>query len=569
MAAFNFDFTELTFTNLKNEVDVFLQKTYKKAGQVFSAASPYGHILQAVDMIFQLLMTYLKNTVNQFDLSAPNNVNARTIRTLAMIGGHDPVRGQSATGTLRLQVRPTITISEEIGGSKITFLNRTRIRNKTNNLDYYLDLGVNSISFIIAPGVDFYLPVTQGLNKTQIFTGLGEKNQSLSIVAPSIQEVEQNRIVVRVNSQVWSKREHLYDMLPNEDSYFVKTGFTGSAEIWFGNDNFGRTPEVGDKIEVNYVVTEGFAGNILNSVDNDFVFIDEVFDAFGNLVDIEKNFFIFIENEIGFGADAESIEFTKAIMPFVSRNFVLAKPEQFTFVLRRLNIFSQVNAYTTEKGSDFDNQDPLDDSIVYIFLVPDFTQFLKNNNTANYFTLNSDAFTLDNNEKNKIIQYLNAQGTIGVGIGVKIIQPVQSKYILNIVLFYFNDVSIKNVNEEILNSLSDYFVNLQRRDIIPKSDLIRVVENVDGVDSVSIGIISEKNEAYHREFEEFKESIMKSDPTADPDKIVMEDYDPKLVLGLDPVLNDIIITKDELILIRGGWKDRFGTFYDELPNNKS
>ena len=42
-------------------------------------------------------------------------------------------------------------------------------------------------------------------------------------------------------------------------------------------------------------------------------------------------------------------------------------------MLKRLNVFSQIDAYTTEKGGEMDDGDPNDDSVVYIFLVPNIT----------------------------------------------------------------------------------------------------------------------------------------------------------------------------------------------------
>jgi hypothetical protein len=565
--AFNFKFTEIRFNSLKTQVEEYVTSLYKKAGQMFSAGSPYGQILQVVEMIYQLLMTYLKNTVNQFDLSSPDNQNDRTIRTLAVISGHSPVRAQSASGTLRLQVRPAIDIEEEIQGSKITFFNRSRIRNKTNNLEYFLDLGKDFVSYDVEPGSSLFLPIIQGVIQTQTFTATGEPNQSYSVVLPPFQSVEQNIFQVKVDGNTWTKRGHLYDILPEERAYSARTGFNGGLEIWFGNGNFGQIPQTGDEIEVTYIISNGEDGNLPNNLTDDFTYIDEVYDKFGNLVDVESNFFTFIENEISFGSDTESVEFTKSIMPYISRNFVLAKPEQFIFVLKRLNIFTQINAYTTEKGTQFDNKNPLDDSIVYLFLVPDFTRYIVGN-TSNYFNVDINAFYLDDTEKQKIVTYLNTQGIVGVGIGVKIIQPVISRYVLNISLITFDDVENDSVRGQVLEALSDYFIDLQRRDRIPKSDLIRVIENVDGVDSVSVRIVSQKNEEYHRQYEEYKTSIMLSDPTANPDNIIMEDYDPDLVLGLDKDLNDILIDKDELALIRGGWHDRYGTFYDQVPKKQ-
>jgi len=565
MNNFNFNLIDITFSGLKTYLDTWIKKLYKKADQVFSPASPYGHILQAVEMIYQLQMVYLKNTVNQFDLSSPTNLNKRTIRTLSLIGGHNPVRGQSSTGTIMLQVLQDVSISKEMPGQKVTFINKTRIRNKTNNLDYMLDFGSNYMSFNVVPGTKMYLPVKQGSISTQSFTGTGDENQSFAVVVSNNQEIGEDGIIVRVNGSIWTQRDHIYDILPNEDAYVIRTGFEQGIEVWFGNSNFGKIPEIGEEILVEYIITDGSQGNILNNVTNDWIFIDEVYDMFGGIINIEKNFIITIYNEINFGSDGESVEFTKSIMPFISRNFVLSRPEHFIFILKRLNIFSQVFAYTTEKGTQFDNKNPLDDSIVYLFLVPNFAVYLKNNATASYFSLNINAFYLDDYEQEKVLKYLYTQGTVGIGIGVNIIQPVMSKYIFNISLYIYENADESNLRKNVLNALSDYFMNLQRRDRIPKSDLIKVVENITEVDSVSILILSEKNETYHKQYYDYVESIMKANPTVDPSKIKMEGYDTDLVLGLDPDLNDILIDKNELPLIRGGWIDRYGNYYNDIP----
>jgi len=567
MDNFNFNLIDITFSGLKSQLDAWIKKLYKKADQVFSPASPYGHILQALEMIYQLQMVYLKNVVNQFDLSSPTNLNPRTIRTLSIIGGHDPVRPQSATGSIKLQIVQGVSISKEIPGQKITFVNKTKLKNKTNNLDYFLDLGSNFISFNVVPGTEIYLPVKQGIIQTQVFTGSSTENQSFSIVVSNNQTVAEDGIIVRVNGNIWTRRIHIYDMLPNEQSYVVRSGFEGGIEIWFGNGNFGKIPEIGEEIYVEYIVTAGSSGNILNNISNDWIFVDEVYDTYGGIVDVEKNFIITIDQEINFGSDGESVEFTKSIMPFISRNLVLSRPEQFMFVLQRLNVFSQVYAYTTEKGSQFDNKNPIDDSIVYLFLVPNYTVYLKNNSTASYFNLNINAFYFDEYEQEKILRYLYTQGTIGIGIGVKIVQPVISKYVFTISLYIYENANEQNLRKNILDALSDYFVNLKRRDRIPKSDLIKVIEGVNEVDSVSINIISEKNETYHKKYYDYVESIIKKNPNANPAEIKMEGYDPNLVLGLDPDLNDILIDKNELPLIRGGWFDRFGNYYNDIPTD--
>jgi hypothetical protein len=320
------------------------------------------------------------------------------------------------------------------------------------------------------------------------------------------------------------------------------------------------------EIEVRYVVSDGSLGNIPHLLVNDWTFVDDVYDGFGVSVDVESNFNIFIENEISLGGDSETPQFTKQILPYVSRNFVLARPEQYIFMLSRLNVFSQIDAFTTEKGTENDNEDTSDDSVVYLFLIPNIALFTTGGNS--YFDLSLNAFILEDAEKQKIAQYIRTQGTLAVGTSLKILDPVIRKYVLNVFVRIFDDAIEDNVRSEILDATSDYFINLERRGRIPKSDIIRVIEDIDGVDSVSVEFISNANEEYHLEFEKFKTSVMMDNPNVNPDEIVMEGYEPNRVIGLDPLLGDIVYTKNELPMIRGGWETRDGVFYNETPQTR-
>ena len=85
-------FTEITFENVQAEVNLFLQKTYNKANQLFSLASPFGQTLTVIEELYQLSFLYLKNSINQFDLSNPNSNNYNIIRSAAIVAGHNPSR---------------------------------------------------------------------------------------------------------------------------------------------------------------------------------------------------------------------------------------------------------------------------------------------------------------------------------------------------------------------------------------------------------------------------------------------------------------------------------------------
>ena len=117
-------FTEISFDNIQSQIQQYLQDQYSKANLLFSTSSPYGQILSVVENLFQLSIIYLKNSIQQFDITNPNSVNERIIKNAAIYCGHIPTRSISATGTLSITIKTTTDIENSIPGSRITFKNQ-------------------------------------------------------------------------------------------------------------------------------------------------------------------------------------------------------------------------------------------------------------------------------------------------------------------------------------------------------------------------------------------------------------------------------------------------------------
>jgi hypothetical protein len=142
------------------------------------------------------------------------------------------------------------------------------------------------------------------------------------------------------------------------------------------------------------------------------------------------------------------------------------------------------------------------------------------------------------------------------------------RYVLNIVLRYFENYDKDALKIEIRKNLNDYFLNVNRRDRIPRSDIIAILEGIDGIDSVNVFFISEENEKAIRDGYYFV-PVYGIDPATDQ-KVLIENK--KIVLGLneDPQLGldsfgDIKIDNNEIAIIRGNWTDRNNNFYEEVP----
>ena len=106
------NFIEITFSNIKGEIERFLRGEHNKGNLLFSPASPYGQILSVLQNLQQMSYLYLKNTIDQFDLGAVNSNNERVIRNAAILAGHIPGRGISATGTLKFSLKSNIDLEK-------------------------------------------------------------------------------------------------------------------------------------------------------------------------------------------------------------------------------------------------------------------------------------------------------------------------------------------------------------------------------------------------------------------------------------------------------------------------
>jgi hypothetical protein len=106
----------------------------------------------------------------------------------------------------------------------------------------------------------------------------------------------------------------------------------------------------------------------------------------------------------------------------------------------------------------------------------------------------------------------------------------------------YADAKDDSVDSQILDKISEYFLNLNKVDRIPKSDVVQELSSISDIHSVDITFLSRKNEEYHRQ-----------NPTVNASSMV----------GLDSILGDIIFEPSEVPIIRGGWFDRNNFYYSE------
>jgi hypothetical protein len=543
---------QIKFGDIFNNVKEYLTKVYNQTGDVFSPSSAYGQILNVMQNFMQMVFLYIEDSIVEQNITTASKL--KSVQAFSRLAGHDPTRSISAQGTVKLKWKPTVV---DLNASYVNILDKTKLKCENNSLQYFLLIS-NSLGSIKLNKNDnsfTYVKIIQGEIESQTRTGDGNPLQSFNF--QSNKPIDNDNVSVKVNGNSFEIVDSLYDMKKGDYSCMVKTGLAGGIDLYFGNEDFGVMPPVGSVIEIEYIKTDGYGGNIFGKSNSiNFKFIENSYANTGEEVDLNEFLEVSVDKSIILGADAESMELTKMIAPYASRSFVLANPNNYVNLLSRFN-YSFVDAYTTYEDEYID-----DDNVVYLFLIPDISKRLQN--TTDYFTTNIKNFYLDEDEKSAVYKYINQSGRQIVSSELEIVDPIVKKYVMNIFLRIFDFADISTLNNEIVNAITNYLIKVRRRDKIPKSDLVSIIENIHGVDSVNISFVCKENEdsiinGYYIQKVSSFDNIRGIMSTKENKITISPNTDPNL--GLDE-FGDIKIGLNEMPIFRGGWSDRFGNYYE-------
>jgi hypothetical protein len=545
---------KISFNDIQLKIRNWLIDTYNQSESVFSKSSPFGQILAVIQEFAQLIFYYIEDSL--VELNIYTATKQRSIYGWARLAGHNPTRSISSQGTINIKIKPGA--DAPLNASYILILDKTKVTCINNNKKYFIQLGnINGNLRIPLNSIDVTpLKIIQGELETQTLTGTGLALQSFTIESKGT--IENDLIYITVNGEIYDIIDSLYDMNKGDKKCLVKTGLAGGIDIYFGNEDFGTIPALGSTINVQYVKTDGYEGNVYSKSSSiQFKFDDSGWTNTGEEVDLNKILNVEIEKPIILGADSENPELTKLIAPKTSRSFILANPDNYINFLSRFN-YSYVDAYNT-----FNDDYISDDNVVYLFLIPDIAKRLTNN--TDYFTTNLQNFYLDENEKQALIDFIDMSGRQVMGTELQVVDPIMTKYVTNIYLRIYDSVDQSTLKNDILTKLTDYLLKVKRRDKIPKSDIIALIENIKGVDSVNLSFVSEVNEraiidGYYIQKVSSLDKVRGITIVTENQIMLKSGDDPNL--GLDD-FGDIKIGLNEQPVIRGGWYDRFGNYYED------
>jgi hypothetical protein len=525
------------FTNLKIRVrDIlgesiqFLQDKFKQSRSVFTAASPFGQLLIVVENLSQLIFYYIEDAVTELNINEASRVSS--IYSLATLSGHNPSRAIGATGQIRMIRKPNINPP----ASKVILNNLFRVRCENNGLIYAIELAQEDVRLALTGAeTTAIFNIRQGQIESQTFTAKGQAFESYQLGAPNNFYIDNFLVNVYINGEAWTKYESLLDIPRNAKGFIAKTGITNGLDIYFGNGSFGKIPTTGSTIVVEYLTTDGSAGNV--KVDDVkqviFSFVDTGFSPIGEEITMPDYFTISTVSPPNFGVDPEDPTLTRLIAPKASKSFALVNLDNYEILLQKLQMFSTIKVFLDQDATG----NILDSRMINLFLVPDVSQMF--NNGTDYFNLATANFKLTAFQKNELLKYIEKSGTKMISSDVKVVDPKITRYILNVSIIAFDDITTDIIKSDIADAIGNYFIKLKRQDRVPKSDLIRVIEDLKGVDSVNVNIIGEANE----------------------NALTLNPSSTNLV-GLDE-FNDIVIGLDEFPVVRGGWKDSQGNQYSE------
>lgn len=552
-----------------DDCTIFLSNAYQNSRKVFTAASPFGQLLKVMTNIGELIMYYITDATTENNIITANNLES--IYGLAALTGHNPTRPISAIGEVRFKFKPGK--QSEFPGPYILVPNKSILRAQSNGIKYTMSFSGDYVRVEKNNPGFTYCAITQGVFESQRVIGTGNSLQSFNINTPGL--VDNDHVKVYVNSELWQKYDSLYDMSLGTKGVIVRTGLAGGIDIFFGNGYFGTAPGLGAFIDIEYLVTAGSSGNISSTENISFLFEDAGRDINGEEVDLNSFLLVETSKNPTLGSDEEDPNFTKLIAPLASKSFVLANPENYEYYLSRFNYFSYIDAFNETNDDYLD-----DDNIIYLYLIPDIKRKITTDNS--YFTLDLNEFILSADEKKMIVASINESGRQMTSTELQFVDPTIKKYAINVVLRTIEGYDTSIIRNTILSKFNDYFLNIKRRDKIPKSDLIAIVEGISGVDSVSIFIVSEENETAIKNGYYIKKTYKVSPTTpflqeGEGNKKRYVFFNKELIetkipiatgedpnLGLDE-FGDITIGHTDLALIRGGWSDRDGVYYEETP----
>lgn len=533
-----FSLLETKYYQMESVVRTFLSQTLSKYNIIYGENTVFGQLISVLNSVSQNMMLYIEDAmVEQNKYTAQRK---KSIYGLAALSGYNPSLGKAAAVQLAVTYIPNNT-----HGLNVVLNNKTPLLCTQNGLLYNLILPQEAVVLNVDKNVTRYINAVQGKFETQTFVVTGGEyyTQNFKFVG----NLDEDYIEVKVNNELWTKRDSLYDMNPDGREWTYKISPISGIDIIFGNGTYGRPLKSDDVVEITYLTHDGEAGNLDTKLETYFIFENNLMDISGDEVDGNSVFNITfsIEDSVSSGTNSEHIDQVRSMIGLNSRSLVLSSADNYKNLLNKFS-FCGYNRTWSEKGS----------LIINSIIMRNYKLLMVNG--KDYFKLKENDLVLTAAQKSSIVNYIENSGAQLAGAVYKIFDPEICKYAVYIYLTLKSQNSDKEyITSKIKDLIGNFFADIQSDIFIPKSDIIQLIKNeikeIDGVDVYFLSNVNEtalRNKYYFNKT--YKYNPSKGVYEVATEKVYLYDGDnPNL--GLDEHGNIYLKSDAQFPAIMGGW----------------
>ena len=337
-----FKLNRIRYQELIEDAINYVKQTYKASNQSFTMASPFAQLLSVMMHLGRMILYYIEDSITSLNIRTASRPDS--IRGLAQLTGHQAARPASARAAARLYVLNNG--NEELSGKVVYIPNKTSLQSTINGMSYIMLLGADTGRITMDAGNYIDCNLVQGVMKYQRATSNGQPLQSYNFTERNYREIEQYFLNIYVNNEPWTIVPHLEDLSYNQKGVVVRSGITSGIDVFFGNSVYGKIPDEGAVILVEYIVSDGIGGNLdmeyVNNTTDAWRFTSQALLEDNSEVSINDNFSLKLQTDVIFGAQSEDITMTQLLAPHASRAMVLANETNYKYFLMRTGQFSTV-----------------------------------------------------------------------------------------------------------------------------------------------------------------------------------------------------------------------------------
>lgn len=535
-----FSLLDTQYNSYVAKVQSYLSKILSNNATQFGSNTIFGQIITIVGNAIQNVMLYIEDAlVEQNKYTAQRR---KSIYGLAAMSGYMPSFGKAATAAIKLNFMPN-----NEGTYNILLNNEESLTCTQNGLQYNVILPQEGIVLNVEKDNSAkYLTAVQGRFESQRFVSTG--GQYYTINFKFIGNLDLDYLTVKVNDEKWSYESSLYDMSSDGKQFTYKAAMNGGIDLIFGNEAHGRALKANDVVDVKYLIHDGENGNLNPEVETYFVFNNPLNDTDGESHDGNSLFNVtFAETDpITAGSNAESMQHVREMIGFNSRSLVLATPDNYKVFINRFGFCGYSRTWS----------DP-NSMVVNSLIIKNFKSDLATGN--DYFNLSESDFILSETQKASIYNYIESSGNQLASVKYNIFDPELCKYAMHLFVTLKSSKYNKDViTNQIRQYIGEFFTNISSDIFIPKSDIIHLLKtNIDGIDSVDVYILSQKNEEalYKKQYSENTYVLNKitGQYVKKTENVkIYEGENPNL--GLDNHGNIWLKSDTQFPVLMGGWK---------------